>query len=609
MQAMGLATLAVSALAAPPTAHAAGIVGNGTAASCTDAALDAALAGGGLVTFDCGPDGATIDVSPDSGGTGTKAISRDTTIDGAGRITISGGHRVLVFSVMRGVMLAVQNLTIADGNGQGGHGGGIATSGGTLIVSHTTFAGNSTGRGGFGGAIAVETDIPLHGAVSHAALTVTDSTFAGNSAPEGLGGGISSRSSASLVVSGSTFAGNSAYRGGGIFFDDNSVGGGASLTVSNSTFADNRADGDRGGGLLIYPRARGSLTVSNCTFAGNRAALSGGGIQKGCDAQGCPSDAGDAALTIANTILASNAGGNCAADSAAAIADGGHNVDDGTTCGFSTATGSLINTDPALDPAGLQDNGGPTYTIALQPDSLAIGAGSDAACAAPPVNNLDQRGFVRPGSTAAHCSIGAYEYTLPGSSDCCQCPNSCVAPADGACGDCLVVFDATCEGDALCVLHTPTPTSIPTASAPPTLTPSRPPSPTHTPLTPSPTPTLGASACCQCADFCAAPIHGTCGGCAVVLDASCTSESLCVARTPAPASPPCMGDCSGDGRVTVGELVTLVRMALGDARGATCPSGLPPDDAVSGASTPAARVHITELLTAVDNGLRGCPSP
>jgi hypothetical protein len=32
-----------------------------------------------------------------------------------------------------------------------------------------------------------------------------------------------------------------------------------------------------------------------------------------------------------------------------------------------------------------------------------------AICAAAPVNNLDQRGFVRPGAGHTQCSIGAYE--------------------------------------------------------------------------------------------------------------------------------------------------------------------------------------------------------
>ena len=41
--------------------------------------------------------------------------------------------------------------------------------------------------------------------------------------------------------------------------------------------------------------------------------------------------------------------------------------------------------------------------------SPAIDAGDQAVCAAAPVNNLDQRGFVRPGTGHTQCSIGAYE--------------------------------------------------------------------------------------------------------------------------------------------------------------------------------------------------------
>ena len=85
-----------------------------------------------------------------------------------------------------------------------------------------------------------------------------------------------------------------------------------------------------------------------------------------------------------------------------------------------TTTGtSFCNTTPLLDPAGLASNGGPTQTIALEAGSPAINAGNETICAAPPVNNLDQRGFVRPGMGATNCSIGAYEFdaappTVPG---------------------------------------------------------------------------------------------------------------------------------------------------------------------------------------------------
>ena len=103
---------AVFVAGAPFSAWAAGVVGTGTPDSCTDAALNAALAGGGLVTFDCGPDPVSIDIST---GTGTKIIETPTTIDGGGHITISGGHTVRVFSVNNGINFTVENLTIADG--------------------------------------------------------------------------------------------------------------------------------------------------------------------------------------------------------------------------------------------------------------------------------------------------------------------------------------------------------------------------------------------------------------------------------------------------------------------------------------------------------------
>ena len=84
------------------------------------------------------------------------------------------------------------------------------------------------------------------------------------------------------------------------------------------------------------------------------------------------------------------------------------------TCGF-TGTGSLSNADPKLGP--LADNGGPTLTMALQSGSAAIDAGSNAIAAAPPVNNVDQRGITRPidgnSDSIAVSDIGAYEAPAP----------------------------------------------------------------------------------------------------------------------------------------------------------------------------------------------------
>ncbi|HEY7060244.1 MAG TPA: hypothetical protein VII06_02110 [Chloroflexota bacterium] len=61
-----VATLGVLVVALRPDAApvaAAGVVGAGTAASCTEAALNTALAGGGSVTFNCGAAAVVINVT------------------------------------------------------------------------------------------------------------------------------------------------------------------------------------------------------------------------------------------------------------------------------------------------------------------------------------------------------------------------------------------------------------------------------------------------------------------------------------------------------------------------------------------------------------------
>lgn len=97
------------------------VVGTGTNASCTEAALNACLPGGGsfngTVTFSCGGS-ATITV------TATKTISSNTSIDGGGLITISGGNSVRVFSVSSGKNFNVQNLSIINGHVTSGAGAG-----------------------------------------------------------------------------------------------------------------------------------------------------------------------------------------------------------------------------------------------------------------------------------------------------------------------------------------------------------------------------------------------------------------------------------------------------------------------------------------------------
>jgi hypothetical protein len=110
-----LAVLLVAAAWSPRPVRADAVVGTGKGDSCTDAALDAALAGSGKVTFNCGTSPVTITVSSQ------KTFAVDTSIDGGGLITISGGGVTQLFLVNSGATLTLANLTIGDGGRKCGH--------------------------------------------------------------------------------------------------------------------------------------------------------------------------------------------------------------------------------------------------------------------------------------------------------------------------------------------------------------------------------------------------------------------------------------------------------------------------------------------------------
>src|SRR5262249_54463410 len=99
-------------------------------------------------------------------------------------------------------------------------------------------------------------------------------------------------------------------------------------------------------------------------------------------------------------ILANSAGGNCVGD---VPTDSGYNISSDSSCGF--AGTSLSSTDPML--GSLDDNGGPTQTMALLAGPPAVnrippgdvGCGTDV--------DTDQRGVSRPFGSG--CDVGAYE--------------------------------------------------------------------------------------------------------------------------------------------------------------------------------------------------------
>jgi hypothetical protein len=151
---------------------------------------------------------------------------------GASVLTVSGNNATPIFGVTSGT-LDISGLTIANGK-SASNGGAIANTSGLVTLSNAYLSGNSATSDG--------------GAIDNGGtLLVSDSTFYGNSAV--LGSAIYNTGAVGLEYS--TLAGNAASSAGGIY--DNS---GSILTAVNSTFA-----GNTGTGAGID--SLGSLSITN----------------------------------------------------------------------------------------------------------------------------------------------------------------------------------------------------------------------------------------------------------------------------------------------------------------------------------------------------------
>lgn len=302
-------------------------------------------------------------------------IPKSLTISGPGAssLAISGNNLTRVFEVGPGFTVTISGVTVKNGNTTGEFYGGAILNWGTLTLDHIV----ATGNFGSQGAI-----------LNIGQLTLTNSTLSGNSAFY-YGGGIENccgGSSATVTVRNSTISGNTAsIFGGGII-----NGSGTTMTLINSTITGNSSGLDGGG---IYNDA--ALTLTFSTVWGNSGAYSPGIF-----------NTPGASLTMKNVIAANNSGGpNCVG---AAVSSLGHNLSDDSTCSLS-GPGDLNSTPSGLDPGGLQNNGGPTQTVALLPTSPAVGAVPLSYCtdaSGVPVST-DQRGVSRPQGSA--CDIGSFE--------------------------------------------------------------------------------------------------------------------------------------------------------------------------------------------------------
>ena len=372
--------LGLIVLTPAPATRAAGVVGTGSPASCTEAALNAALAGGGLVTFSCGPNPVTIGITTE------KVINVNTRIDGGGLITLDGQNATRILFVELAVTLELWNITLINADVGNDDGGAIFSRAGVVNLLNSALNDN---RSRSGGAIFNNSGV----------LVITDSTLSNNRAGTD-GGAIFNNGGGVVTVTSSTLDGNRA-----LTEDGGAVSNLGTLNVSNSTLSNNQSP--LGG--AVYTLAA-PVTITSSTLHGN-SANQGGGIYN---------DLGT--VNLSSTIVANSPiGGNCGGN---AVTSQGNNLSNDGTCSL-TQPGDRPNTGPVLGP--LADNGGATMTHMLLPGSPAMDGALGCAIAA------DQRGVGRPQGDA--CDIGAVEVRQSTFTLCVSISTGLItSPPQGGCG-------------------------------------------------------------------------------------------------------------------------------------------------------------------------------
>jgi hypothetical protein len=225
------------------------VIGDGTPESCTSQAVVDAVALGGVITFDCGPEPIVITMTEPAkivNDTGPRIV-----IDGGGLVTLSGGgtSRILYMNTCDEAQvwttpncqnqdhpqLTVQNLTFIDGDFRGTDdfdgGGAIWARGGRLkIVNSRFFRNTCTDVGADLGGGAVRAFSQYEGLP----VWVVGSTFGGDELGNvcANGGALSSISVSWSIVN-SVFRNNEAIGNGGNPAELGTPGGGSGGAIYN----------------------------------------------------------------------------------------------------------------------------------------------------------------------------------------------------------------------------------------------------------------------------------------------------------------------------------------------------------------------------------------
>jgi hypothetical protein len=426
----------------------------------------------------------------DFGGSATLTAT-SLTVTGNRSGSSAGGIRADNGGFPPGGTLTINGGTIGNNASNGGPAGGLSSAQGVVTLTNVTVSGNTNvgagpaqfGRAGginatgpltltnvaltgnqLGGTPGVGTVGGLLYGGGSAGLTMTGGSVTGNGGPGVFVGGVDYGGQAGTIsgtliennrgnaqdlqtggvggvrvtgdglairdltirannVLGSTIAAGGLFVGGGltglhtvdrVTISDN-IGPGLALgnaNLTNVTIRRNSGDG------VTYTETQGTASLTNVTIAFNI----GVGVRS--------IDTGFGQLRLKNTLLGTNASGNCNTPANSLLTSQGSNLSSDTTCATSfTQAGDQNDVDPRL--GGTDPNAGPT--IALQPDSPAI----DAVVSGCPSPATDQRGVSRP--VGPRCDIGAYEAPLP----CSLRPNVAVSTVRSGAGRLQVTISAT----------------------------------------------------------------------------------------------------------------------------------------------------------------------
>jgi len=329
------------------------------------AADDIILPNNSTFTFD----GINPSTFPGNGQNALPSISSNITIEGNGSVLermedpLPPGAPVPDFRIINtNGNLTLNNLTLRNGISNAG---GCVMVNGTFTLNNSEISGcNATNSGG--GIYIFEGD-----------AVIRNSIISGNSSGN-IGGGIDVYSpfgSSNFRLINSTLSGNTSNIGGGvsIYYADSNI--------VNSTITNNTAN--NGGGLYLS----NDSNIRNSIISGNQ--MTNGNVD------------------------------NCEISIISNLYDLGNNLSNDSSCGL-----SISNFDnDCLGP--LADNGGLTFTHALIASgdqqcstNTAIDGGNNNTCANNPnINNLDQRGVMRPidgdNDNIAVCDIGSFEFEPP----------------------------------------------------------------------------------------------------------------------------------------------------------------------------------------------------